>query len=99
MIHTRPQFRNVEEYVDHVGAAIAAGVKPWEPATKQELQAVLEHFPETARAWIPSPEIVWQTPCLQFLIDQWKRRLVDAVRDDFEFRSRLAQQLLREVNR
>ncbi|QDU44249.1 hypothetical protein Mal52_27270 [Symmachiella dynata] len=54
----RPQFQTVDEYIDHVDAAIAAGVEPWPPATITELKAVFDHFPDYARRWLPAPKIL-----------------------------------------
>lgn len=97
MLQTRPQFQSVEEYIDHVAAATGTGSTPWWPDTIEELKAAIEHFPETAKNWLPSQAIIWQTPSLHFLIDPWKLRLIDAVRTDSEFRSRFAVEICREV--
>ncbi|MSR59449.1 MAG: hypothetical protein EXS05_17700 [Planctomycetaceae bacterium] len=36
--------------------ALKAGKQPWEPLTRQELEAALDAFPQYAKRWLPTPE-------------------------------------------
>ena len=55
-ITPRPDFHGPDNYLDYVADCLASGHTPHAPATKEELHAALEHWPEYARCWLPSPE-------------------------------------------
>jgi hypothetical protein len=52
----RPRFNSADEYAEYVGNVLAAGKTPIEPATREELEAVIDQFPEYATRWLPSPD-------------------------------------------
>jgi len=51
----RPWFDTAQEYLTHVEQALADGKPPWGPVKRSELETVLEHFPDYANRWLPSP--------------------------------------------
>lgn len=52
----RPRFPTVADYVDHICAAMKTGAQPWEPASRQELEAAVNAFPNQAYRWRPTTE-------------------------------------------
>ena len=53
---SRPHFNSADEYIQYVDDVLAAGKTPYEPATRAELEAVVERFPDYARRWLPSSD-------------------------------------------
>ena len=93
----RPQFNTEEEYIEHVQNALANGRTPWEPVTGSELQAVVEHFPDYAKRWLPSPrdlELLGLPPHLGRDVEPfgelWRERFLVTLTSDEELRLALA---------
>lgn len=53
---TRPNFASAAEYIAHVHQALRTGRQPWEPMTRQELEAAVDAFPNQPYRWRPTPE-------------------------------------------
>lgn len=100
----RPKYASPQEYVSAVGDALAAGLVPWQPATRDELIAVLDAFPDQAWRFRPGPSVM---RCLGLpadygrdpepLDDREKDRLIATLLRDDDLRLALRTALDMEV--
>lgn len=89
---SRPRFPTVADYIDYVRESLESGRAPWEPATRPELEAVVQAFPHEAHRWLPTPEALdiaglpeeFGKP-VRLLPEAWRESFFETLLADAEF--------------
>lgn len=100
----RPCFNSAEEYIEHVGDVLAAGKTPFPPATRKELEALVDHFPDYAKLCLPTPDnlALVRLPAhfgrdVEPFSELWREQLLVTLEADDELRRGVAYLVNREV--